>query len=184
MIILLEDAGFDVSNNPIFWSFATGFPKAQNISKQIDKRNGRKQETYIPFAAYLKEKRLSKEYSMKQMDEFLGTNTAYSWWEGRKSGIQLPRKEYYLQLKEILELDNRFDELIEREEAEREVIGTKSVGIKNGAANGSHEYGLTKSEVNITKDATPEAIKYNGAYAGYQPKPAVEVILVATKPRR
>ena len=40
MIMLLEDAGFNCSTEPIYWTYATGFPKAQDISKQIDKRNG------------------------------------------------------------------------------------------------------------------------------------------------
>ena len=41
MSIMLEDAGFNIGFTPIYWTFATGFPKAQNLSKQIDKRNGR-----------------------------------------------------------------------------------------------------------------------------------------------
>lgn len=40
MIINLEDAGFDVSFSPILWAFATGFPKAQNMGKMVDKRLG------------------------------------------------------------------------------------------------------------------------------------------------
>ena len=44
MIISLEDAGFKVNFTPIFWAYASGFPKAQNIGKAVDKRLGVKRE--------------------------------------------------------------------------------------------------------------------------------------------
>ena len=34
----LRDAGFDISFTPIYWTYASGFPKAMNIGKMIDKR--------------------------------------------------------------------------------------------------------------------------------------------------
>ena len=40
MIVSLEDAGFMVNFTPIFWAYASGFPKAQNIGKAVDKRLG------------------------------------------------------------------------------------------------------------------------------------------------
>ncbi|MBA7701529.1 hypothetical protein ES703_110269 [subsurface metagenome] len=45
MIIALEDAGFRVDFTPIFWAYASGFPKAQNIGLTIDKQECRKQLT-------------------------------------------------------------------------------------------------------------------------------------------
>jgi 16S rRNA G966 N2-methylase RsmD/transcriptional regulator with XRE-family HTH domain len=175
MIVNLQDAGFRTNYTSIYWTFASGFPKAANISKLLDKKNGRTQETFKPFGQYLKEKRTEKNLSMREIDERLGTNTAYSWWEGRAAGVQLPTKHYYLQLKVMLDLDDRFDDLIEREEAQREIIGTRKqavIGFKDG-----RKYG----EINDTKPATEEAKKMEGAYVGFQPKPAVEVILVVSK---
>ena len=67
---------------------------------------------FINFSDYIKSKRFSLGYSKKDIDEKMGLNTAYSWWEGRKKGIQLPSCDQYLLLKTILKLDNRFDELI------------------------------------------------------------------------
>ena len=191
MIISLEDAGFQVNFTPIFWAYASGFPKAQNIGKAVDKRNGRTQDTYRPFADYLKVQRKARQLSMGQIDEMLGTNTAYSWWEGRAVGIQLPTKFYYLKLKEILELDNRFDELIEREEAEREVIGERIA--PDGKPYSERQPTqwtpqFSDSAVKnapppmITIPATPQAKALDGSYGGFQPKPAVEVIIVAMKP--
>jgi DNA adenine methylase len=40
MAIRLQEAGFRVDFTPIFWVYATGFPKAANISKAVDKRLG------------------------------------------------------------------------------------------------------------------------------------------------
>jgi DNA modification methylase len=40
MIKDLEDAGFDMSYSPIMWTYHTGFPKASDTSKMIDKRLG------------------------------------------------------------------------------------------------------------------------------------------------
>ncbi|GAI43101.1 unnamed protein product, partial [marine sediment metagenome] len=44
MIISLEDAGFNVGFSPILHAFASGFPKAQNIGKAVDKRLGAERE--------------------------------------------------------------------------------------------------------------------------------------------
>jgi len=109
MIILLEDAGFNVAFSPIYWTFASGFPKAQNMSKAIDKRFG----------------------------------------------------------------------------AEREVTGIS----KNSRFNDNKMYGggqgLRGHETYIgdpiTESSTPQAKHYDGYYT-YNPKPAVEVIIVAMKP--
>jgi site-specific DNA-methyltransferase (adenine-specific) len=43
MIINISDAGFDTNFTSIYWAYNTGFPKAQNISKVLDKRAGAKQ---------------------------------------------------------------------------------------------------------------------------------------------
>lgn len=40
MIKDLEDAGFDMSFSPLLWTYHTGFPKASDTSKMIDKRLG------------------------------------------------------------------------------------------------------------------------------------------------
>jgi len=40
MMILLEDAGFNIGFTPIYWTYASGFPKAMNIGKMVDKRAG------------------------------------------------------------------------------------------------------------------------------------------------
>ena len=95
MIVNLEDAGFVTNFTPIFWAYATGFPKATNISKMVDKKLGKKRE---------------KKTVIKNKTN---TNSPYQ-----------------------------------------------------------------DSDVAISKQAK----KLNGSYAGFQPKPAVEVVLVCMKP--
>src|SRR6185503_14735724 len=38
MIISLEDAGFRTNYTSIYWTYSSGFPKAANVSKLIDKK--------------------------------------------------------------------------------------------------------------------------------------------------
>ena len=40
MIIKLKEAGFEVGFSPIYWTYASGFPKAMNISKAVDRKLG------------------------------------------------------------------------------------------------------------------------------------------------
>jgi site-specific DNA-methyltransferase (adenine-specific) len=106
MICRLEDAGFNVAFSSIYWTYATGFPKAQNLSKVADKRAG----------------------------------------------------------------------------AEREIIG-KSKYAKKGRVSKESSIYLGKSEsCYISLPATPQAKALDGAYGGFQPKPAVEIVIVAMKP--
>jgi site-specific DNA-methyltransferase (adenine-specific) len=115
MICRLEDAGFNVAFSSIYWTYASGFPKAQNLSKAADKRAG----------------------------------------------------------------------------VEREVIGQKKVNLKDKKAYTPNSYRglqgtstfLKNENMNmVTISSTSQAKALDGAYAGFQPKPAVEIIVVAMKP--
>ena len=108
MIKDLEDAGFDMSFSPIMWTYHTGFPKASDTSKMIDKRGG----------------------------------------------------------------------------AEREVLGVRTDGMKDGAMSaerGWNDNSMGK-EIPITEPSTDLAKKYEGSKLGFQPKPAVEHIIIGMKP--
>ena len=104
MIISLEDAGFRVDFTPIYWAYASGFPKAQNIGKAVDKRLG----TYIK--------------------------------------------------------------------------GEVSPNSRNSGASPSGCYGEGIQHKTIDFPQSPQAKALDGSYGGFQPKPAVEVIIVAMKP--
>jgi site-specific DNA-methyltransferase (adenine-specific) len=105
MIISLEDVGFWINFTSIYWTYLSGFPKAQNLSKAIDKRAG----------------------------------------------------------------------------VEREVIGQGPYNSRRPNIGEGYSGGYGAND-NITKPATKEAEKFDGAYGGFQPKPAVEIVIVAMKP--
>jgi transcriptional regulator with XRE-family HTH domain len=181
MAVAIEDAGFEIRDQ-IMWVYGSGFPKSHDISKGIDKQNGKHERDLQPFADYVKQCRKLKGWSLAQLDEVMGTNTAASWWEGRKSGIQPPHLDTYKQLKIVLEMDNRFDELIDWLEAEREVVGTK-MGLKSVDGNG---HGIVPGGINvaveldITAPATAAAKQWQGW--GTALKPAHEPMVLARKP--
>ena len=108
MVQMLEEVGFQIGFTPIYWTYATGFPKAMNIGKAVDKRLGVESEV-------------------------IGVSP--NWRESKRN---------------------------------REQFGSMEVRGENA--------GL------ITKPTTDKAKEFNGSYAGYQPKPAVEVVIVAMKP--
>lgn len=102
----LRDAGFDISFTPIYWTYASGFPKAMNIGKMIDKRKGVEREV-------------------------IGKNPNH-----------------------------------------RESEALYELGFQGGKGDGNIVGGAVSDE----------AKKLDGSYGGFQPKPAVEVVIVAMKP--
>jgi len=106
MIGRLIKAGFDVSFTPIFWAYATGFPKAMNVAKATMKKVG----------------------------------------------------------------------------DPGEVIGTEriDVGIQSGSMHAGRTSKLIQRDIRVPTD--PRAKTLEGSYGGFQPKPAVEIIIVAMKP--
>lgn len=98
----IEEAGFRTDFTPIYWAFATGFPKAQNISKVIEKRH-------------------------------------------------------------------RPPDSIE------EVAGCGGMTSDKG-------YNVTNHHEHYDEYRHPDAVRLDGSFGGFQPKPAVEEIIVAMKP--
>ena len=112
MMIDLEGAGFNTSFTSMYWAYASGFPKAMNISKAVDKKLG----------------------------------------------------------------------------VEREVVGKYGDGSNRKSSPYDTKAGWNGNDLTpsgnlpLTKPTSPQAKKLDGSYAGFQPKPAVEVIIVCMKP--
>ena len=119
MIVAAGESGFDTRFTSIYWAFASGFPKAGNVSKLIDKRLGAKREV-------------------------VGV---------REDFAKRAKKNNFNQFTSINKSDNG--------------INTPSFESHMGE---------------ITAPATSEAKTLDGSYGGFQPKPAVEVIMVVMKP--
>lgn len=104
MIDRIKNAGFRVDFTPIYWTYASGFPKAMNMAKAVDKRNG-------------------------------------------------------------VEFDTK---------------PASGVGFMN--AEGEGGYNVTMNQMVRVGEMSDEAKALDGSYGGFQPKPAVEVVIVAMKP--
>jgi DNA modification methylase len=129
-IIGLENAGFDTGFTSIYWAYSEGFPKAQNVSVAIDKRECQKQ---------LKEK-LGREPTKEEFKKE---------WEGFRKIV-----------------------------GKRHDAGklNKSIQVAPGG------WYTAEREENITLSHSSQAKELEGAFSGFQPKPAVEIIIVAMKP--
>lgn len=129
--IRIRSAGFRIEFTPIFWAYASGFPKSQNVSKTIDKQACKKELTEKLGRNPTKEE---FEEAWKGFREVIGYSKYHC--EGRKAKSA------------------RFD--------------TTQIGEGDGKID--------------TLPKTSEAKALDGSYAGFQPKPAVEVVIVAMKP--
>lgn len=72
MIISLEDSGFRTNYTSIYWTYASGFPKAANVSKLIDKNIGRTYTNTLQLKNKLNELRNNKNISITEMNELCG----------------------------------------------------------------------------------------------------------------
>jgi site-specific DNA-methyltransferase (adenine-specific) len=174
MIQDLEGVGFDMSFSPIYFTFHTGFPKASDTSKMIDKRGG----TYVKdLGVMLKQAREIKGLTLNDVAKYFpsksGGITGCVWnWE---TGTNYPTIEQVNKLIEILDLD-----ISKVEKVYGNIIGKKVSGI--GKAFTKEGWGTGTDEVDIIEPSTDLAKKYEGSKLGFQPKPTIEHIIIAMKP--
>lgn len=117
MICNISDAGFNTGFSSIYWAYNTGFLKAQNISKVLDKRAGAVQTI---IGHYQAPDGANRKYSTHATD----CNTIFN----------------------------------------------------------IHEKTYNAEGCPIKAPTTEDAKKFGGAYSGFQPKPAVEIVIVGMKP--
>lgn len=178
----LEEAGF-VIRDTLSWLYGSGFPKSFNVSKGFDKKNDRLQSEYMQLAEYLKNKRINRGYSLKDVAKHFPSKTGgltgcVSNWE---SGLSVPTKKQWIILNKLLGLDGEFEEFINKIEIERKLMGTEREVVGRHSAPAKSIYG-TKSQktLNITAPATDPAKTWEGYGTGL--KPAHEPICLAQKP--
>jgi len=158
----------------IFLTGNSGFPKACDISKQIDKKAGT--NLGKEFCELIKNKRLEKGWSTIELankGNFYGKvnhgGSVSNWEEGKGT----PTLEQYNKLIELLDLNN-FEKLSPNE---REVIGKSKTTIGIGCS--SERMG---GEHNITNPINELSKEWSG-FKSFQLKPSVEMILCVQKPR-
>jgi len=182
MVCALEDEKFEIRDQ-INWLYFSGFPKSMDISKQIDKMNGRSSKPDDDFREYLRSAIKKANLTQKDIDRHCGTNGMVGHWVGR-SQPEYPTLEHWEKMKEIIDLDDRYDEEIKRVEAEREVLGSKKSSLGGTVACGERDADLIEYHKNksfdITKPATEEAQYWSGW--GTALKPACEPAILCRKP--
>ncbi len=183
LVCAIEDAGWIVRDS-IAWLYGSGFPKSYDISKGIDKYDATeaRRNRDLRFTKWMRSTGLTASEINEITNSFMGSHYLTD-----KEQPAVPTADMFDKLRpHIGNVPQWVERAVEERTIEsenfkrREVLGRKSVGVKNGAAGGSHEYGLTATEVNITAPSTPAAQLWHGW--GTALKPAMELICVAMKP--
>lgn len=178
MATAIEAAGFEIRDS-IVWLYGSGFPKSHDVSKGIDKANGRKFEDRYALGRHMKSFRLALGLTQSEVNGWFGYKAGCQHWESQHaSGARVPTLTDYVVLKERLGLSDEFDELVARIEAEREVVGKRD-GAEFVFAPGEAKT-AEKVVLDITAPATDAAKQWQGC--GTALKPAHEPIVVARKP--
>lgn len=184
MIDRLQQAGFRLDFTPIYWTYASGFPKAMNIGKMVDKRNGVMPDVAKKVAQYVGEQ-CQKKFSNPELARLLGRKEKSIFIHHWANGNYTPRFDELKILAYLVGIPNELEKdwkLLE-EEAEREVVGhRKAFEAGKGGTSYAKDGGWSSTMIDETLAKTEAAKALDGSYGGFQPKPAIEVIIVAMKP--
>jgi DNA modification methylase len=176
----VEDAGFEIRDS-IAWLYGSGFPKSLDVGKAIDKAAPRV-GMYASFATHYAEQRKAAGLTHEQVCEagqfYAAVNHggASANWE---RGYNVPTRAQWVVLAPLLGLSLEWLPLIERVEAERDVIGSGTAGLGGGSNGAAHGGGFGKV-YDVTAPATSAAREWAGW--GTALKPAFEPVVVARKP--
>jgi DNA modification methylase len=179
MAVNVEDAGF-ILKDCIMWLYGSGFPKATDISKQLDKNNGLDSKKQKELREYIR--KCWKESGKTAIEIKIATKDSLKG-GGRFSNYVgnvgcVPTMKDWNILKGELSMDDRFDNFIA--EAEREITGTRRQRANSSSSKIKMNTSVGDVE-EITKPSTPEAKQWSG-WKSHGLKPAYEPILVAMKP--
>ena len=157
----------------VSWIYGSGFPKSLNISKAIDKCNG-DPNRLEKFTAWMR----TTGMKARVADKIMGTATMAGHYFC-KSQPAIPTAALWAKLRPHIdvEIPSWVDELVDRIEAEREVVGSKTTNKTVYQAIGEQN---TSGEIDITAPATDEAKQWDGW--GTALKPSCEFFTLARKP--
>jgi len=183
----IEDAGFEIRDS-LMWIYGSGFPKNHNISKALDKANGKKYDDRFALGRHIRSQREKLGLSRAEVDAWFGYKNGCQHWERQDfTGARIPNLNDYQILKERLQLTNEWDEFVQRIEAERQTAvdehgnPIKKTGIDTSSARlGIPLQNSKKIQIDVTLNATDEAKSFDGW--GTALKPAHEPIVLARKP--
>jgi DNA modification methylase len=174
MAVAIEDAGFEVRDQ-IMWIYGSGFPKSLDISKQIDKNNG-EANRLLKFTTWMR----TTGVTSAQLNQATGTLMGGHYLT-TASQPAIPTVALWQKIRPLIaEVPEWVDELVERIEAEREVVGVSTNGAGNGSVVGLGSPAAMSKTFNLTAPATDAAKQWQGW--GTALKPAHEPIVLARKP--
>jgi DNA modification methylase len=180
LAVAVEDAGFEMRDS-IAWLYGSGFPKSQDVAKAIDKANGRKFEDRYALGRHIRERREALGLTRAEVNGWLGAATKAEHYESDSPGFaRVPTLADWQILRERLGLSDEHAAVVERTEAERDVIGTRKAPGGEWTAEGRRRGGIGGYDIPVTAPATPAAQQWQGW--GTALKPAFEPIVVARKP--
>ena len=178
MATAIEDAGFEI-RDMIAWVYGSGFPKSLDVSKAIDKAAPRA-GMFDAFAKHFSERLRVSGKTQKEVAALFPSKTGgltgcvWNW----ANGANVPTVAQWKILQPMLQLSDEFAVLIDRVEAEREVVGSKDGNLLAVAPGQDNDRSSTT--LDITAPATEAAKQWQGW--GTALKPALEPITVARKP--
>lgn len=169
-----------VEQQSLYWYYISNFPKASDLSKQIDRIGGESLKWFIDYVIdYSEKKGVSKKELTALFPSKNGKMTG--WLFNKASGRQSLTIEQYNKIRDFLSLP--FDTI---EDAEREIIGKKTAGMGSGKTFGMLQDGnnyFAEKELNITAPSTDLAKKYDGLKYSVAPlKQTCETVMVFQKP--
>jgi DNA modification methylase len=168
----IEDAGWEIRDT-IMWVHGSGFPKSLDVSKAIDKVNG-ESGRLLKFTGWMRTTGLTARRINEATGTFMGTHYLTD-----KTQPSIPTPDLWRKLRPLCgDVPAWVDELVERIEAEREVVGQQRVPQFVWAPGQDNDYSTTT--IDITAPATLAARQWQGW--GTALKPAMEPVIVARKP--
>lgn len=178
LAVAVEDAGFEIRDS-IAWMYGSGFPKSLDISKAIDKENGRKFEDRFALGRHIRERRIAHGLSASDVNAWFGYRDGCQHWERQdRSGARVPNLQDYAVLEDRLGLSSEYLPLVARIEAERVILSERpAYGIGGGGILSGHAAGAVAK---VSTPANAAAQKWNGW--GTALKPAFEPIVTGRKP--
>lgn len=179
MAVRIEDAGFEI-RDMIAWVYGSGFPKSLDVSKAIDKVAPRLM-MFAPFAKHYAERRAATgltHAAICEAGKFYENHNHGGASVNWEKGNNVPTLSQWRILRPLLRLSNEWEPLIQRIEADREVIGQQRRTMLSFAP------GQDNDRIDTTLDITAPATEAARQWAGWGTalKPALEPITVARKP--
>ena len=174
-------AGFEIRDT-LGWVYGSGFPKSMDISKAIDKGQGKNRQRQLEFTEWMR----STGITAREINEATGTSqeSGHLLAGPNHSQPHIATADMFDKLRPLLpEVPERIERLVaERTGIEwtdyvkREVVGKHKSGLHTGPSGvGGHGEGGA-----VTAPATSEAQRWDGW--GTALKPAIEPIILARKP--